>query len=42
MEPHIDNAKLLMSEERKRQHDPVTILKEARVRKGMTVAKKYR
>lgn len=38
MEPHTDRVKFLMSEERKHQHDPVTILKEAGATKGMTIA----
>ena len=38
MDHHIDRVKFLMSEERKQQHDPQTILKEAGVTKGMTIA----
>ncbi len=38
MEHHIDRVKFLMSEERKQQHNPDTILKEAGVTKGMTIA----
>ena len=38
MEHHIDRVKFLMSEERKRQHNPETILNEAGVTKGMTIA----
>jgi ubiquinone/menaquinone biosynthesis C-methylase UbiE len=38
MEHHIDRVKFLMSEERKQQHDPQTILNEAGVKKGMTIA----
>ena len=35
---HVDCVKFLMSEERKHQHNPETILKEAEVKKGMTIA----
>lgn len=38
MEHHIDRVKFLMSEERKQQHNPEIILKEARLKKGMTIA----
>ncbi len=38
MEDHIDRVKFLMSEERKKQHNPETILKEAGITKGMTIA----
>ena len=38
MEHHIDRVKFLMSKERKQQHDPETILNEAGVTKGMTIA----
>ena len=35
---HIDRVKFLMSEERKQQHNPQTILNEAGVTKGMIIA----
>ena len=38
MEHYIDRVKFLMSEERKQQHNPETILNEAGVMKGMTIA----
>ena len=38
MEHHIDRVKFLMSEERKQQHNPETILNEAGVTKGMIIA----
>ena len=38
MDHHIDRVKFLMSEERKQQHDPQTVLNEAGVTKGMTIA----
>jgi ubiquinone/menaquinone biosynthesis C-methylase UbiE len=38
MDHHIDRVKFLMSKERRQQHDPQTVLKEAGVRKGMVIA----
>jgi ubiquinone/menaquinone biosynthesis C-methylase UbiE len=38
MDHHIDSVKFLLSEERKQQHDPETILNEAGVTKGMIIA----
>ncbi len=38
MEHHIDRVKFLMSEERKQWHNPQTILTEAGITKGMTIA----
>jgi ubiquinone/menaquinone biosynthesis C-methylase UbiE len=38
MEHHIDRVKLLLSKERKQQHDPETILKAAGVMEGMIIA----
>jgi ubiquinone/menaquinone biosynthesis C-methylase UbiE len=38
MEHHVDHVKFLMSQERKLQHNPETILKEAGVREGMVMA----
>jgi ubiquinone/menaquinone biosynthesis C-methylase UbiE len=38
MEHHIDRVKFLMSEERRQQHNPETILNEAGITKGMTIA----
>ncbi len=38
MEHHIDRVKFLMSEERKQQHNPETILKEAEIMEGMITA----
>jgi ubiquinone/menaquinone biosynthesis C-methylase UbiE len=38
MEHHSDRVKFLMSEERKQQHNPQTILDEAGVKKGMIIA----
>jgi ubiquinone/menaquinone biosynthesis C-methylase UbiE len=38
MEHHVDRVKFLMSEERKQQHNPQTILNEAGVKKGMIIA----
>jgi ubiquinone/menaquinone biosynthesis C-methylase UbiE len=38
MEHHIDRVKFLMSEQRKQQHNPQTILNEARLKKGMIIA----
>jgi ubiquinone/menaquinone biosynthesis C-methylase UbiE len=38
MEHHIDRIKLLLSKERKQQHDPETILKETGVIEGMIIA----
>jgi ubiquinone/menaquinone biosynthesis C-methylase UbiE len=35
---HIDRAKFLMSEERKRFHDPAAILKDAGAKRGMVMA----
>jgi ubiquinone/menaquinone biosynthesis C-methylase UbiE len=37
MEYHVDRVKFLMSDERKQQHNPQTILNEAGVTKGMTI-----
>jgi ubiquinone/menaquinone biosynthesis C-methylase UbiE len=37
-EHHIDRVKFLMSQERKQQHNPETILNEAGVTKGMIIA----
>jgi ubiquinone/menaquinone biosynthesis C-methylase UbiE len=38
MEHHIDRVKFLMSEERKQWHNPETILNEAGITRGMTIA----
>ncbi len=38
MEHHADHVKFLMSEERKQQHNPETILKEAEIMEGMITA----
>jgi ubiquinone/menaquinone biosynthesis C-methylase UbiE len=38
MEHHVDRVKFLMSEERKQQHNPQTILNKAKVTKGMIIA----
>jgi ubiquinone/menaquinone biosynthesis C-methylase UbiE len=38
MEHHIDRAKFLMSEERKRFHDPQTVLKSIGAKQGMVMA----
>jgi ubiquinone/menaquinone biosynthesis C-methylase UbiE len=38
VDQHIDRVKFLMSEERKQQHNPETILKEAEVMEGMIIA----
>jgi ubiquinone/menaquinone biosynthesis C-methylase UbiE len=38
MEKHEDRIKLMMSAERKKMHDPQTVLRNAGVRKGLTIA----